>query len=251
MGMSGLASIVEHTSKLNAEGVVSSFTLPQNVPPIQTNTPTVRYGAPVAPMVGGDPPLVGASAGASAEASAGAYRQLVPHPHAQLMPQMQKGGVIRIPTETEPTKEVVPVQCVVRRGDVELRPGMSHEVMIEVDPDRTSAVRWKFSAMSAPLAFSTVFFRLNHDPNDPMLQDVNVVASKRLATGEGLIEVQERGCLLLRWTNEKASALIFWSSCSRGENSVNCDYEVESVPRNKDTFAASALGLLMLSAGAQ
>ena len=161
--------------------------------------------------------------------------------------QLQDGDVSRTPTEPGSTKEIIPVQCVVRRGDIKLRLGASHEVMIEVDPNRTSAVRWKFSAQAKPLAFSAVFFRMNHDSNDPMLNDVKVVPLTHLTKGEGLIEVRETGCLLLRWANERPSALIFWSSCMRGETSVNCNYEVECVPRNKDGFAASAIGLLMLS----
>ena len=161
--------------------------------------------------------------------------------------QLQDGDVSRTPTEPGSTKEIIPVQCVVRRGDIKLRLDASHEVMIEVDPNRTSAVRWKFSAQAKPLAFSAVFFRMNHDSNDPMLNDVKVVPLTHLTKGEGLIEVRETGCLLLRWANERPSALIFWSSCMRGETSVNCNYEVECVPRNKDGFAASAIGLLMLS----
>ena len=221
IGIESLAVVVEHISKLNAAGIVSSFQLPQNMAAIAQPTRT--------------PPIGAADWQGSSASSADGLLSI--------------GGVTRVPEESEPTKDAIPVQCVVRRGDVKLSSGVSHEVMIEVDPDRASAVLWKFSALSQPLAFTAMFFRMNHDPNDPILKDENVVAPTRLETGEGLIEVQERGCLLLRWTNEKPSALKFWSSCLRSENSVK--YEVESVPRNKDDFAASAIGLLMLRSGAQ
>ena len=236
IGMSGLATIIENISKLNAEGFVSSFTLPKNMANIH------------APMGVGSSTSAAASAAGSVllEETCG---QLEPHSRAPLIPHMPFGGVTRVPSEPEPTKEIVPVQCIVRSGDVKLGPGLTHEVMIEVDPDRVSAVRWKFSALPQPVSFSAMFFHMNYDPDEPILKDVNVVPLTRLASGEGLIEIQTKGCLLLRWKHEKASALMFWSSCFSGEIGVN--YEVESVPRNHDNFAASAIGLLMLSDGAR
>ena len=214
VGMSGLVTIVEHISKLSAVGVTSSFALPQTMSMIPAG---------------------------------GVAGQSVPHLHTPLLLQMPVGGASRVAVAPETTKEVIPTQCVVQRGNVKLQPGVSHEVMVEVNQNLISATRWKFTVVPQPVTFSATFFRMNQNPDDPILESVDVVPEGRLATGEGLIEVEGNGCLLLRWTNEMPSMFNVWSSWSRTEDSV--DYEVESVPRNMDSFAASAIGLLMLGAG--
>ena len=238
IGMGALAIVVEQINRFNVLGVVSSFTLPQN--PAQNESSTQsgsvrRHNSNTHLQNLTMPP--------------GTFGQVFPYQQSHLTPQMPRGSVNHTMYAPQPTKDFVPVQCLVRRGDVRIRPGRAHEVMNEVDPDRVSAVRWKFTANTQPVAFSATFFRMNHDPDDPIMECVNVVPIVRLATGEGLIEVHERGCLLLRWTNEKPSAFNVVSSWLQTENSVS--YEVESVPRARDSYAASAIGLLMLSAGAR
>ena len=113
VGMGGLTKIIEHVNKLNAVGIISAFKLPKDLAEVRVPTSTALTQ----------------QQGNRDESELNGGNQL---------------GNITAPATAGSTEDTISVQCEVRQGTLALNIGATHEVIIEVDPDRISAVRWKF-----------------------------------------------------------------------------------------------------------
>lgn len=169
-------------------------------------------------------------------------------PHAEVdVARLHAAQGLAARDKKDVTKETISIQMndLARQGDVTIRSGKGHEIMIEVDPSKISAVQWRFScSRSQTLGFSATLFRMNPDKDNPMLNLEKVVPSMILDSGEGIVEVPDRGCILLRWSNTEVSSYRFWSGCARRD--ITLSYSVKRVTKQDEPVAASALGLLML-----
>ena len=128
----------------------------------------------------------------------------------------------------------------VRRGNITLKAGVLHEIAVEVDPSNLSAVSWKFTS-DRPIKFEMSIFKVERDHK---VHEFPVVPAAELSTGDGIIELKEKGCLMLRWCASKNAGSYFWNC---GTTFTQLNYELETVPKKQESVTASAIGLMMLN----
>ena len=128
---------------------------------------------------------------------------------------------------------------VLKKGIVALKPGVLHEIAVEVDPSKVSAVRWKFSSNSF-MKFEMNFFRMIGSGN-AVINSSSIVPLTEVKVADGIVESIEKGCILFRWTAKDVtgSSWNFWN-CG---NTTEFEYELETVPRPQELLATAEIAM--------
>eukprot|EP00943_MAST-04B_sp_MAST-4B-sp1_P007517 g7517.t1 len=101
--------------------------------------------------------------------------------------------------------------------NIEVKAGKIKEVLIEVDGEKISQIKWKFHAVTKDIVFSALFYR-NSNNNEtsnetgtvetPIVEETKVLKDHGEIIGEYNVKNGEEGLILFQWSNKHS----WWNS---------------------------------------